>query len=75
MASFITKNLLSSFKTLIFVLFRKKFFIELIWVSPIPSIFRRSSILLNFDNDKKFFIDFKFFAINFAFSRPICPYP
>ena len=38
-----TKIFPNLFKTSIFVLFLKKFLIELTWVSPIPSIFNRSA--------------------------------
>ena len=42
-ALFITRYFSNSFKTLVFVLFAKKLFIELTCVSPIPSMFNKSS--------------------------------
>ena len=41
-ALFIDKVFSNSFKTFKLILFEKKFFIELTWVSPIPSIFSNS---------------------------------
>ena len=71
-----TDSILSnSFKTFLLVKFEKKCLIELIWVSPIPSILSKSLILSVSVKARKFFEDFKFFEINFAFSRPICLIP
>ena len=62
-------------KTSKFSLFKKKFLIELVCVSPIPSILVKFSILLFSANLKKFSADFKCLAISFAFSCPICLIP
>ena len=42
-ALFINKYFSNSFKTLVFISFAKKLFIEFTCVSPIPSIFNKSS--------------------------------
>ena len=44
-------------------------------MSPIPSILIKSSNFLDFAREMKFFNDFKFLEINFAFSKPICLIP
>jgi len=56
-------------------LFKKKFFTELICVSPIPSIFNKSFNLISSERLRKFSENFNVLAINFAFSNPICLIP
>ena len=55
-----------SFKTFWFVLLEKKFFIELIWVSPIPSKLSKSSIPFSKESSKKFLDILKCLEISFS---------
>ena len=75
LAFFIFNNLSSSFKTFKLAKTEKKCLTELICVSPIPSIFIKSSKLLFFESAIKFFSDFKFLEIILAFSKHICLMP
>ena len=65
----------NSLKTFKFVLLEKKFLIELICVSPIPSIFNKSSYLTFCDNSLNLGKDPKYFDNTFAFSNPMCRIP
>jgi len=71
----IVRKLPSLLITSRFVLLEKKFLIEFIWVSPIPSIFNRSLYFFVLDSSLNFKKDPKYFAISFAFSKPICLIP
>ena len=71
----ISNNFSSSFKTFKLIDTEKKFFTELICVSPIPSIFNNSSNLFVFGKFLKFVNEIKYFDSNFAFSKPICLIP
>ncbi len=71
----IERILQSSFKIFKFILLEKKLFIELICVSPIPSIFDNSFKSLSLDKFIKLDADFKYFEINLAFSKPMCLIP
>ena len=74
-ASLILRTLYSWLIIFRLVLFEKKFLIELICVSPIPSILTNSSNFLFFNKLRKFEDVFKFLEINLAFSKPMCRIP